>query len=226
LSLILRRMIMFLRMWDASPPPLDPQLVLSSGVRSQDNVSRPDVGIAAIAFDIKGPEIRIGRFHQSISLHSSGSRQIPLTRGERIALTTNPIFADCSSKENGIYVTYSLLPKHVQTGSRIYVDDGNVELEVVAIDADNHRVIVQSLTDLPLTERKGVNLPGIDIDLPNVTKKDEVDMQTARDLGVDFIFASFVQSGAMVREIRKVLGPNIGIVSKIESQSGIDNYEG
>jgi pyruvate kinase len=58
--------------------------------------------------------------------------------------------------------------------------------------------VCNRITDVPLTERKGVNLPGVTVDLPNVTKKDEVDMQTARELGVDFIFASFVQSGAMV----------------------------
>ena len=93
------------------------------------------------------------------------------------------------------------------------------------VDAGRGHVVVTSVTDLPILERKGVNLPGVHVDLPHVTAKDEVDIATARSLGADILFASFVQSGAMVREIRKRSGPGIAIVSKIESQSGIDNYE-
>jgi pyruvate kinase len=78
------------------------------------------------------------------SFKCPGSRQIPLNRGEMLLLTTNPIYADSSSKQNGVYVSYSLLPQHVRPGSRIFVDDGNVELEVVSVDADKHAVMVKS----------------------------------------------------------------------------------
>jgi pyruvate kinase len=192
--------------------------VRRGGLRSVDDVSRPDVGVAALAFDIKGPEIRVGRFSPAVPLNSSGSRQIPLHRGERILLCTSPALADAGSKQGGIYVAYPLLAQHVRPGSRIYIDDGNVELQVVSCDQAAGTVVAVSLTDSPLLERKGVNLPGVTVELPHVTRKDEADMATARALGADFVFASFVQSGAMVREIRSALGPGIGIISKIESQ--------
>lgn len=177
--------------------------VAARGMRSIDlGISRPDVGIAALAFDIKGPEIRIGRFAASVP-SSHGSRTIPLARGERLLLSTDPSLADCSTKDTGIYVSYPLLAKHTRPGSRIYVvsaraapppcsclvgrvlllppmtgaaacvtslpvplirprlqDDGNVELEVVETDVASGRVVVTVLTDTPLLERKGVNLPG------------------------------------------------------------------
>ncbi len=63
------------------------------------------------------------------------------------------------------------------------------------------------------------------MDLPAVTEKDKVDITTARELGADIIFASFVQSADAVRQIRQLAGPHISIVSKIESQAGIDNYD-
>lgn len=155
--------------------------------------ARPEAGIAALAFDIKGPEIRIGRFAASVASNGSGSRVIPLARGERILLSTDPRLADASTKEAGIYCSYALLPRSVRPGSRIFVDDGNVELEVISTDAAAGTVVCSSLTDAPLLERKGVNLPGVHVELPHVTRKDEHDIATARELGADYIFASFVQ---------------------------------
>lgn len=104
-------------------------------------------------------------------------------------------------------------------------DDGNVELEVLEADVAAKTVTAISLTDVPILERKGVNLPGVFVDLPHVTRKDELDIATAKALGADMLFASFVQSAEMVREIRRHAGPGIAIISKIENQSGIDNYD-
>jgi pyruvate kinase len=212
--------------------------VRREGIRSVDGISRPDVGIAAIAMDIKGPEIRIGRFGSDVPMNNSGSRLINVKRGDRLLLTCDPRMAvnadgsPCSSKERGIFVTYPKLALHTSRGDLIFVDDGNVELKVLEVDQSNSRVLVECLNDNPILERKGVNLPGLAfVDLPSVTKKDLVDMETARELGVDYIFASFVQSADMVREIRRALngphgtGSKIRIISKIESQSGLDNYD-
>lgn len=160
--------------------------------RGSSSPARPEVGIAALAFDIKGPEIRIGRFDASVPSNGSGSRLISLARGERILLSTDPRLAETSSKEAGVYCSYALLPRSIRPGSRIFIDDGNVELEVISTDGVKS-VVCSSLTDAPLLERKGVNLPGVHVELPHVTRKDEVDIATARELGADYIFASFVQ---------------------------------
>lgn len=177
--------------------------------------SRPDVGVAALGLDIKGPEIRVGRF--------AGGGPLPLARGTRVLLTTNASAANAGSLTGGVYVSYPHLARDVSPGTRIFVDDGNVELEVESADASAGTVIVRALTDAPLLERKGVNIIGVSVDLPAVTRKDEVDIATARELGADFVFASFVQSAAAVRQIRAVIGAGgPRIIAKIESQEGVD----
>ena len=113
--------------------------------------------------------------------------------------------------------------RDVAPGARIFVDDGNVELEVLSVDAARGAVRVRALSDAPLLPRKGVNLPGVRVDLPAVTRKDEVDLATARALGADFVYASFVQSAAAVHAIRAAMGPGgPRIIAKIESQEGVD----
>jgi pyruvate kinase len=166
-------------------------------------------GNVAIAFDIKGPEIRTGRFSSSVPQTTvrtvnatdgtvsvtKGNREIPLHRGDFITLTTDPSFADAGTRDK----LYVALPEDLATlklrpGQKIFVDDGQVELSVLEVDAGHRTLRCVSNTTAPLGERKGVNLPGIAVDLPSITAKDERDIVTARDLGADIIFASFVRS--------------------------------
>ena len=180
--------------------------------------------VAAVAFDVKGPEIRIGRFGADVPTKTTGNREIPLARGDRFVLTTDAKLSD-SGRKGLVYISYTNICKQVQKGQVIFVDDGNVELRIVEVDAAAGTLLVESVTSVGLGERKNVNLPGLTVDLPAVTAKDEVDLATARELGADFIFASFVQSAAAVRQIRGLCAPETRIISKIESQAGIDNYE-
>ena len=180
--------------------------------------------LAAVAFDVKGPEIRIGRFGADVPLKTAGNKEIALARGDRFVLTTDPRMS-ADGRKGLVYISYHNICKQVQKGQVIFVDDGNVELRVVEVDAAAGTLLVESVTSVGLGERKNVNLPGLTVDLPAVTAKDEVDLATARALGVDFIFASFVQSAAAVRQIRSLCAPETRIISKIESQAGIDAYE-
>ena len=91
------------------------------GLRAEDDVSRSDVGIAALAFDIKGPEIRIGRFSADVPMGAAGSREVPLRRGDRVLLSTNSALASASSLAAGIYVGYPHLAQSVSHGSRIFI---------------------------------------------------------------------------------------------------------
>lgn len=193
--------------------------------------------IAAIAFDVKGPEIRIGRFAADVPFKMinttlpdgsikkvQGNKEIPLSRGDRFILTTDPKKAS-EGRKGEVYISYGNICKQVQPGQVIFVDDGNIELRVIEVHADKGELVVESITSVALSERKNVNLPGLVVDLPAVTAKDEVDLATAKRLGADFIFASFVQSADAVRQIRKITGPDMRIISKIESQEGVDNID-
>jgi pyruvate kinase len=203
--------------------------------------SRPNLvgsqgDVVAVAFDIKGPEIRIGKLSDAAVAAAAASRppssspsppprELPLSRGERFVLTTDPARRDAGGDKGGIYISYAALPRRATPGQIICIDDGNVELRVVEADGDRGTLVVESLTSAPLGERKNVNVLGMVVDLPAVTDKDVRDIATAKALGADILFASFVQSAAAVREIRRLSGPDIRIVSKIESQEGIDKYD-
>lgn len=167
----------------------------------------------AILLDTKGPEIRTGELHDP---------SVDLVAGGKITLTTESILGDASR----ISVSYAGLPEDVHPGSTILIDDGLIGLTVDQVEGSEiHCTIDNGGT---LKSRKGVNLPGVKINLPGITEKDAEDILFGIEQGVDFIAASFVRKPQDVLEIRKILEEHqadIQIISKIENQEGIDNID-
>lgn len=167
-----------------------------------------------IMLDTKGPEIRLGDFRDG---------EITLQQGDPFILTTRDILGDRSI----VSVTYKGLPNDVKPGNMILIDDGLVELEVLAIKDTEIECI--ALNNGNLSNHKGVNVPHVEINLPAITKKDIEDIKFGIKNDVDFIAASFIRRAEDVTNIRKVLeennGENIDIISKIENQQGVDNIE-
>ncbi|MGG1514526.1 pyruvate kinase [Paenibacillus oryzisoli] len=170
--------------------------------------------IAAILLDTKGPEIRTGKLKEE---------PIELVQDKHIVLTTEEILGDADR----ISVTYADLPRDVQVGSTILIDDGLIGLTVVDIrGTDIECRIVNGGT---IKSKKGVNVPGVKISLPGITEKDANDIVFGIEQGVDFIAASFVRKASDVMEIRELLerhnASHIQIISKIENQEGVDNLD-
>ncbi|WP_409344028.1 pyruvate kinase [Paenibacillus sp. MBLB4367] len=168
----------------------------------------------AILLDIKGPEIRTGLLKEASCV---------LQAGERVTLTTEQVAGDAER----LSVSYQDLPRDVQVGSRILIDDGLVELLVEAVEGTEvHCRIANGGTIKP---RKGVNLPGIRTSLPGVTERDVLHIGFGIEQGVDIIAASFVRKAADILEIRKLLeeggASHIQIVSKIENEEGVENLD-
>lgn len=167
----------------------------------------------AIMLDTKGPEIRTGDF----------AGEVELKQGEQFTLTTREILGD----EKGCSVTYKNLPKDVKRGSRILIDDGLIELQVLECSDEDIRCLI--LNNGTLKSKKGINLPGVRTNLPAVTEKDKEDLLFGIQNGVDFVAVSFVRKPKDVLEIRKILlengGENIQIISKIENQEGVENLQ-
>lgn len=168
----------------------------------------------AILLDTKGPEIRIGKLKEE---------PIELVQDEYLTLTTEEILGD---KER-IHVTYQDLPKDVEVGSTILIDDGLIELKVVGVT--DTEIKCQIINGGQIKGRKGVNVPGVKTSLPGITEKDAADIVFGIEQDVDFIAASFVRKASDVLEIRELLekhnAGHIQIISKIENQEGVDNLD-
>ncbi|EDW97984.2 uncharacterized protein Dyak_GE10290 [Drosophila yakuba] len=174
----------------------------------------------AIALDTKGPEIRTGKL-----AGGDDRAEIELKAGDKVTLSTKKELADKSTKEN-IYVDYQRLPELVKPGNHIFVDDGLIAL--IVKEAKGDEVICQVENGGKLGSHKGINLPGVPVDLPSVTEKDKQDLIFGAEQKVDMIFASFIRDGNALKEIRQVLGPAaecIKIISKIENQQGLANID-
>ena len=171
----------------------------------------------AILLDTKGPEIRTGS-------HAEGDVKYDLVEGQDFIVTTYYSFKGTPEK---ISVSYPGMTKDLKPGDTILVDDGLIGLEVKEIKGDE--IFCKVKNSGALGQKKGVNLPGVSVSLPALAEKDKADLKFGCEVGVDYIAASFIRKASDVAEVRRVLddngGENIKIISKIENQEGIDNFD-
>ena len=168
----------------------------------------------ATLLDTKGPEIRIGTF-------KSGS--VNLEKGQKFTLTNEEI----EGNKDRVSITYKELVKDVKVGDKILIDDGLIALDVIKLtDTD---IVCKVQNSGKISNRKGINAPGVAINMPFISKKDYDDILFGIDQGFDFIACSFTRSAKDIMKIRDILKvkqcSTINIIAKIENQQGVDDID-
>ena len=169
----------------------------------------------AILLDTKGPEIRTG-------LLENGAK-VTLKEGDEFTLTSEVIKGD----QTRVSQTYAKLAEDVRPGDMILIDDGLIALEVKGIRGEDIVCTVKNGGELG--QRKGVNVPGVRVNLPAITEKDRDDIIFGISQGIDFIAASFVRDADAIEEIKEILkehnAEHIDVIAKIENSEGIRNID-
>lgn len=169
--------------------------------------------MTTILADLSGPKIRTGRFE-------GGS--IELEEGSDVIVTTREVIG----REGLIPSQYENLADDVSAGDRILLDDGNLELAVTGVDGTE--ISAKVIHGGKLSDRKGMNLPGVDVSAPSLTAKDRIDAEFAVELGVDALALSFVRRASDVLELRDLVekqGAVPYVIAKIEKPEALDQID-
>lgn len=169
----------------------------------------------AILLDTKGPEIRTG------VLKNGG--KVMLNTGDFFTLTAEEIEGD----EKRVSQTYPQLAQDVKPGDTILIDDGLIGLEVKEINGGE--IVCQVKNGGELGQRKGINVPNVQVNLPAITEKDREDIIFGIGQDIDFIAASFVRDADAIKEIKQILkehnAEHVDVIAKIENAEGIKNID-
>ena len=182
----------------------------------------------ATLLDTKGPEIRTAMLKGGEAIYLEKDQELTLV-GVGDEYTTYEGFKDEKTGETVVGCSYAKLAQSVKPGNRILWADGSIVMEVLKI-VDDKSVLCKCLNSNKLGQRKNGNLPGVKVDLPVLMPKDIDDLQNfACKNKMDYVAISFVQSGEDVQFVRRILdeagGQNIQIISKIENEEGLVNFD-
>ncbi len=168
------------------------------------------VGVFA---DLQGPKIRLGNI---------AGGPVLLEHGQLFSITTRDVPGDAQLAST----TYAGLPQDVHVGDPVLIDDGKVRLRVTAFTRDTVETRVE--VGGPISDHKGINLPGVAVSVPALSEKDIEDLRFALELGVDFIALSFVRNGNDVDGVRAVMdevGVRVPVIAKIEKPQAVENID-
>ena len=171
-----------------------------------------DIPVGAL-LDTKGPEIRLKTFAEG--------REV-LETGQTFTLTTREVVGN----QEICGISYRNLPQDVKAGVTIMLDDGLIRMTVM--DVTETDIICRVENGGPIKDRKGVNVPGVHLSMPYMSKQDREDILFGIQEGFDFVAASFCRSSQDVLEIRRLLDEyqsNMRIIAKLENQEGVDNVD-
>jgi pyruvate kinase len=165
-------------------------------------LDRP-IGILA---DLQGPKIRIGTF---------ADKEVKINAGDKFVFDTNPEPGDATR----VFLPHPEIFAGAKNGENLLLNDGRLRVEITK--AEPNRIETKVIYGGILSNRKGVNLPDTELDIPALTEKDRADLEAAASLGVDWIALSFVQRAEDVAEAQKLVKGRAGVMAKIEKPQAL-----
>jgi pyruvate kinase len=166
----------------------------------------------SILQDLQGPKIRVGRF---------ASRKVELAHGQAFTITTDDVMGDTTRVSSA----YKGLPGDVAPGQELLLDDGKLRLRVTGTTATEVHTTVE--VGGPLSDHKGINIPGADLSIPALTEKDIADLAVGEQLEVDWVAVSFVRTRddvLLARDHLNKLGSNARLIAKIEKPGAVQRF--
>lgn len=166
----------------------------------------------AVLVDLQGPKIRLGRFKDNA--------KVELAEGDVFTITTDEVVG---TKELAS-TTYKGLPGDARVGDRILIDDGRVAVRITAVEGNN--VVTRVEVGGPVSNNKGLNLPGVAVSVPAMSAKDEEDLRWALRLKADFIALSFVRNASDYEDVARIMteeGRKVPVIAKIEKPQAVEN---
>ena len=167
----------------------------------------------AVMVDLQGPKIRLGKFE-------NGPHDLAV--GDIFRITTE----DVPGTKDLVGTTFKGLPQDVVAGDFLLIDDGKVKVRVV--ETDGVTVTTEVVVAGPVSNNKGINLPGVAVNVPALSEKDEDDLRWGLALGADYIALSFVRDArdiTRVHEIMAEVGRRVPVIAKIEKPQAVDHLE-
>lgn len=213
-------------------PESDEEIVANTGESSVHK------NVRAVLLDTRGPELRTGK----LAGDHSGHETVQIESGSTVTLCVTDDVRDNGSTASSLYIDYPKLNRCLSPGMKVLLDDGAIILTVTEVEhGDNGTVTCTADNTGEIRSRAGVNLPGAVTDLPAMSEKDRVDIKYGMSKDVDYVAASFIQTADGVREIKEYMEqcakelteegkwelghPLPLIISKIESVSGLNNFD-
>lgn len=166
----------------------------------------------AVLVDLQGPKIRLGRFKDNA--------KVELAEGDVFTITTDEVVG---TKELAS-TTYKGLPGDARVGDRILIDDGRVAVRITAVEGP--KVVTRVEVGGPVSNNKGLNLPGVAVSVPAMSEKDEEDLRWALRLNADFIALSFVRNASDYEDVARIMaeeGKKVPVIAKIEKPQAVEN---
>jgi pyruvate kinase len=167
----------------------------------------------AVLVDLQGPKIRLGKFE-------AGPHELNV--GDVFTITTE----DVVGTKELVGTTFKGLPQDVNAGDFLLIDDGKVKVRV--LDTDGVRVRTEVVVAGPVSNNKGINLPGVAVNVPALSDKDEADLRWGLKLGADYIALSFVRNAADITRVQEIMaeeGRKVPVIAKIEKPQAVDALE-